>query len=519
MIRRILNARILAPSGQTRIANLTISRGKIRSVRRNFNGKIIEQSDFDARGRLLLPAFIDCHCHLFSLAESFEDVKLSGSKSIHEMLNRIRIYQLKSPKWSETCWIFGRGWDQDNFKEKRLPTRNDLDQVVKDVPAIMTRVCGHIAVMNSKALEFFASRGALRSYNNELVPKDKQGKELGIVKETALDSCWAALPHHSIGELRSLFLRSQAEALYYGLVGAHCILDSVDQLEAITRLDDEGQLELKLGILLPISSLNQIENLKQDQRNKLVKGKRFRVLGFKVFADGSLGARTAALNEDYSDQPGNRGILNYSDEHVVDFAKRVKELHLILATHAIGDMAVEQTLRAYKKAGIKRRDGFRIEHCSIVRPQILNEKCCAILSIQPMFASSDYWLKERIGSSKSRRVGYPFKTLSKLNYLVGGSDAPVESLDPLTGIRAATNNKADRNESLSLADAIQIYTVNAAKLSPLTMPSGSIKNGSACDLVVLDTESVESIATARVENLFIDGRKIDRRRSELGVEK
>ena len=510
MIRRILNACILEPSGKTRIANLAISRGKITSIKIRFSGQIREQSDYNAEGRLVLPAFIDCHCHLFSLAQSFDEVQLLGSKSIHEMQKRIDTYLRDNQIWSKKGWIFGRGWDQDLFAEKRLPTKNDLDQVVKNVPTIMTRVCGHIAVMNSKALEFFTARVSFDPTDTELLPKDEEGNPNGIVKETALDKCWAVLPRPSIRDLASLFLRSQSQALFYGLVCVHCILDEVDQLEAIRRVDEVGRLKLKLGVFLPIGALGQIEKLKVSQTEKFLKGKKFRVLGFKLFADGSLGARTAALNEDYSDQPGNKGILNYSDNQMIDFAKRVKALHLILATHAIGDRAVEQTLNAYKKAGIKTGDHFRIEHCSIVSSHILVNRFPVILSVQPMFATSDYWLKERIGTSKSKRVGYAFKTLGKVNFLVGGSDSPVESLDPLTGIRAALHNRAYRNESLILAKAIELYTKNAAELSPLTRHSGLIKQGKACDLVVLDTKRVEAITTTRVRDLIIDGRRIDR---------
>jgi predicted amidohydrolase YtcJ len=367
--------------------------------------------------------------------------------------------------------------------------------------------------MNSKALEQFAKLGAFESSDKELLPRDERANPLGLVKESALESCWEVIPKLPMEYLQFLFLKAQSEALNFGLVGAHCILDELDQLEAIRTLDKKGQVTLKLGLFLPIKALAFVEQLHKSERKKFLNGAQFRVLGFKLFADGSLGARTAALSDDYSDDQGNRGILNYSDSEIVNIAKRVKVLRLVLATHAIGDRAIEQVLRAYRKAGIEKEHRFRIEHCSIVKPRTFRNYSRAILSIQPMFATSDYWLKNRIGDN-SERVGYPFRTLAKANFLVGGSDAPIESLNPLTGIRAAIYNKADKNESLSLTEAIKIYTLNGAELSSLTASSGSLEEGKTCDLVVLDTDDANFLYNAKVKDLFINGNRIVRKRSK-----
>jgi predicted amidohydrolase YtcJ len=505
------NCRILWKPNGTKIVDIGISKGKIISIRKSRAvPKKGTGAGYDAEGKIVLPSFIDCHCHLFSLAEQDEEIDLRGSKSIEEMQDRIRKYMLVKAPVATQDWVFGRGWDQDLFKEKRFPSKEDLDSVVDSIPLVLTRICGHIAVMNSRALEFFKSKGAFSGTSNELVPLDIGDNFIGIVKENALTNCWRALPKVKIEHLERLFLKAQTQALHFGLSGVHCILNDLDQLDAIRRLALAGKLRLRLTLFLPIDSIGKVERMRSRQRSRFLRGKSFQVAGFKLFADGSLGARTAALNEDYSDDPGNKGILNYAEEQIIDYAKRAKKLDLILATHAIGDKAVEQVARAYKKAGISPKDHFRIEHCSVVRLQKIRDLSGIILSVQPMFAVSDFWLKNRIGGLSSKRVGYCLRTLSKRNLLIGGSDAPVESLNPLTGIRAALHNIADPRESLSLLKAIEMYTKGAAIASKLTRKSGSIGIGRSCDVVVLNVKDPSTIPESQVVDLFIDGKRIDR---------
>ncbi|MDH2901440.1 MAG: amidohydrolase, partial [archaeon] len=508
MIYTIRNCRILSPSGKTRIVDLASSHGKIVSIARSRIDHRKKLNEYNAKGKLVLPAFTDCHCHLFSLAEQASEVQLRDCKSIREMQNRIEEYIRTQSPSQKSGWIYGRGWDQDLFAERRLPSKTDLDAITDVTPIVMTRICGHIAVMNSKALDFFVKKGAFLNLSEELVPRDARGEFSGIVEETALTNCWARIPKPSLEDLQRLFLKGQSEALHYGLSGVHCILDDLDQLDAIRKLDTKGKIKLRVGLFLPIYALQTIEQTKVNQRKNLLIGKKVRVIGFKLFADGSLGARTAALNQDYSDDPGNKGVLNYSDDQIIDYAKRAKRLNLVLASHAIGDRAVEQVAKAYKKAAVTSKDHFRIEHCSIVRPQEISNLSGIVLSVQPMFATSDFWLNKRIGNSKSKRVGYIFRTLARKNVLLGGSDAPVESINPLTGIAAAIDNQANPKESLSIIQAIQIYTKNAAKLSPFTQSSGTIEVGKECNVVVLDVDNLASIAKSRVTDLFIEGKRM-----------
>ncbi|MCL4518171.1 MAG: amidohydrolase [Thaumarchaeota archaeon] len=453
--------------------------------------------DIDAGERIVLPGFIDCHSHLFSLAEEQDEVDLRGCRSIQEMQDRISTFLEQEDK-ERSEWLFGRGWDQDLFTDRRLPTKEDIDEVAPDAPCVMVRICGHIAVANSKALERLEF---LKQRSEDLVPR-VNGVLTGIVKETALDELWRSVPSLKVNDLAPRLEKVLDAALGFGLIGVHCILSSnwKEEIKAIRLLSKKGKLKIALSLFLPIEALSEVKKMSRI-RKRALSGTNFQVLGFKAFADGSLGAKTAALIEPYSDDSGNCGVLYHSQADLVKIASRVQQLGFILATHAIGDRAIEQVLDAYKEAEIRKKDGFRIEHCSVVNKRFRRKLAGVVVSVQPSFATSDYWIKDRLGSS-SERVPYPLRTLSELTLVVGGSDAPVETLNPIKGIFSAMNNPIE-SERLSLKKAVEIYTANAAKLSPLSKNTGKIRVGAEPSFVILDAKSPEEIGNAKVEQVLI----------------
>jgi predicted amidohydrolase YtcJ len=502
---KIRNARVLF--GPDKLIDISVKDGKISRIERAKLGiYATRRADHDVKGKLALPGLIDCHAHLFEVALQEEMVQLKGSKSIAEMMARIVDYlQMRNQRPTLGGWVLGRGWDQDLFEEGRYPSRKDLDQIISKFPALMVRICGHIALLNTTALKIFSKSRQFSQFGNELIPLLPNGTPGGIVKEAALANCWKKVQGPNLKDLQRMFLLSQKRCLENGLTGVHCILseDWKKEFACVRELDSRGELLIKLSIFLPIDSLKIVELMSRKSRKRFCKGRKFAVIGFKLYADGSLGARTAALEKDYTDDRGNRGVLNYSDEVVLDYAKRVKEIGMVLASHAIGDKAISQILKAYRKAGVSANDGFRIEHCSVLTNNLLQDVGIATVSVQPMFSKSDYWINERIGS-KEERFAYPFKSLSRITNLIAGSDAPVETLNPLSGISAATKNR-DASESISLKKSIELYTLNAAKASQLTSDCGEISTGRACDLTILDTTDPDSIENAKVFETIIDG--------------
>lgn len=489
-------------TGGTSLVDLEVKSGKIVSISSSNPKKKLGRLDYDAQSCMVLPGLIDCHAHLFSLAMEEKVVNLRGVKSIKEMQKRIRN---RAHEYGDSLgWVIGRGWEQDAFLEKRMPNAQDLDEVISDAPAIMTRICGHIAVLNTVGIKKVSKE--LETFNDNLVPKETGRRPTGIVRETALEACLEKVPKLSVPDLKRCFLKVQDRCINVGLCAVHCILSEnwESELACLRDLDNDGKIELKLSLFLPISALDWIEKLEETRRKLVLEGNRFLVLGFKLFADGSLGAKTAALGREYSDDPGNRGHLNYTTAKIRKYAFRAKRLGLVIATHAIGDRAIAQVIRAYKGARVFPRDGFRIEHCSVLTKDILKGIGGTTLCIQPMFSESDYWIQKRLGVSGDR-FAYPFKTLSKIAPLIGGSDAPVESIEPLWAISAAMNNR-DKLESLSLKESLELYSSNAAKASPITRNCGKIAVGRDCDLVILNLKNCNKLRSAKVRAVFLEGR-------------
>jgi predicted amidohydrolase YtcJ len=498
---RIINA-LIVQEGRTRLSTIETNLTKIMAVRSQRKQIENSGSDYDAKGSLVLPGLIDCHSHLFE--SGFQDLTLNlrSAKSISEVKERIVEYE-KNPAVHHLHWLIGSGWDQDLFTEKRYPEKKDIDEVVPDKPAILSRICGHIAVLNSKALE---RMDFLRDYDDRFVPKSIDGSPKGIVKETALEECWKNIPQPAVEQLSEILRKAQDKAIKLGLVCIHCILSSGwrNELNAIKLLDHKGQLNLKLLLLIPIASLHEIESMSIAEKKRMFQGENFLVVGFKVFSDGSFGARTAALHSQYRDDSGNVGVLLCDFRKISQYALRAKKLKMILAVHAIGDRAVTEVAKGYREAGIKSSDGFRIEHCSLLDPAQITRLKGITLSIQPPFATSDYWINERLGNE---RKAYLWKTLSRVSKVIGGSDSPVEDMNPLKGICAATLNP-NKSERLSFSAALELYSSNAASVSRFTREVGKISKGCDSNFMILDISDPRKICEANISQIFFKGQKL-----------
>jgi predicted amidohydrolase YtcJ len=500
-LTRIINARIVR-KGKTKLVTIETSPREIIAVRSQKGYLKNSSADYDAAGGLVLPGLIDCHAHMFELGYQELGVNLRSARSIAEMKKRIR-EKVSDPATLEMPWVIGSGWDQDLFAEKRYPDRTDVDDVVSDRPAIMTRICGHIAVLNSKAIQTLEFLGR---FDEDLVPRLADGSLSGIVKESALEECWKRLPSIPIEQISAILEKVQEKVMKLGLVGAHCILSSdwKNELAAVRLLDEKGRLLLSLSLLLPISALAEIESMSRRERTRILRGKNYCILGIKLFADGSLGARTAALSSPYNDDPENSGVLLCTEKEIVEYARRAKSLELILATHAIGDRAVLEVANGYRKAGIWQKDGFRIEHCSVVERETVRMLRGFVLSVQPSFATSDYWIRERLG--KKRRA-YALKSLSKVSRLIGGSDAPVEDVDPLKGICAATSNPL-ASESLSFSKAVELYSSNASAASNWNRRVGKIAKRYEANLFFLNISDPRRICGAEPSRIYLRGKQV-----------
>ncbi len=436
----------------------------------------------EANGGTLLPGLIDSHCHPFEYGWLKRNIDLRGTSNITGL--RLRLSAgIQRARAGE--WVTGMGWDQESFPGKGMPTAADIDDISASNPVSLTRVCGHIALLNSRAIELLG----LSARGGAEYDRDGAGKLTGIVREAALTEVYAAMPRTSdqaAADLQSV----EAEAGRLGLTTLQCIVSPEgyrEELSALALLESEGSLGLRYRVYVPPGSLEYVES--EGLRARLGGG-RVRINGVKIYADGSLGARTAALREPYADDPNNLGMLRQSDSELQEMVEKADAKGLQVIVHAIGDRAVDQAVEALGRvAGATNPLRHRVEHASLV-PRDLRAKLAKHslrVTVQPLFITSDTWAAERLGEERVRDL-YPLRSLLEAGVITsGGSDCPVESLSPVLGMWASmTRGGSIASESLTLDQALALYTANAAS-NGLDGGRG-LTEGGAANLTLLDSD-------------------------------
>ena len=483
------------------------------------NGKISEVGDdadvnrmvgqytkvIDLKGKTVLPGLIDAHAHMMALANPFPWLDLRGVSSIREIQKQLGV---KIQDVGKGKWILGRGWEQDRLRERRYPTRWDLDMVSPDNPVLLSRICGHVGVANSRALEAARINKKTASAIDDLIQKDTQtGEPTGILLEGALDVVWKS-PKPSEEDMLHACRSALDEAAKVGLTSVHWFAYEPNEIRALRTLNKRREITVRVYLAGHV-----------DYFDKLL-GKRFEdefltLRCIKILADGSLGARTAALEKPYADDPSTKGILNYTLPELKTLIRKVDEAGFQVAVHIIGDLAAEETLKAFeetlsKDVIVKHR--HRVEHASVLNPDLIERIGRLRLSVcvQPHFVVSDSWIGDRLGSKRARWT-YPFKSLMKSGILLAGSsDSPAEPLNPLLGIWAAAARQAFPQERLSVEEALELYTIGAAYMSFEEDVKGSIEIGKFADLTVLSNNPMETqpgkIKDIKVEMTIVGGR-------------
>jgi len=438
----------------------------------------------EANGGSLFPGFIDTHCHPFEYGWLKRNVNLKGTTNMTAV--RLRLGSAIS-RARPGDWVTGMGWDQETFADRKMPGRADIDDVSPANPVALTRVCGHIALLNSRAIELLG----LTSKTGVEYERDDDGKITGIVKERAVTEVFAVLPRtaeRSAADLQSV----EAEASRFGLTALHCILSPEgyrEELEALALLEGAGSLSLNYRIYIPPEAIGFVESA--GYRKRFSAG-RVRINGVKVYADGSLGARTAALWEPYSDDKANLGILRHTDEELAALVEKADAKGYQVIIHAIGDRGAEQAIESLSAvAGSRNPRRHRVEHASLL-PRDLRARMSRHgirATVQPLFITSDTWAVDRIGEERARDL-YPVKSMLGEGMLVsGGSDSPIESLSPILAMWASmTRAGANPEESLSFDQALSLYTMNAAQ-NGFDDEEGAVREGGPAELTLLDSDT------------------------------
>ncbi len=457
----------------------------------------------DLHGRAVYPGFVDTHIHLITHGLRLGQLNAEGLGSIKELRQRVT-QAAKAKKPGE--WIEGRGWDQEHFAERRYPTRHDLDGASPDNPVALKRICGHVLVANSLALDIAEINKETEAPEGGQIDRDlSTGEPTGILRENAMDLVLDRIPAPSIGHIMESTKVAMKMAAEKGLTGVHCIVDSARELHALQSLHSKGELTLRFYVLIPIKMADGLQDLGIETG---FGDEVLRVGAVKIEEDGSLGARTASLRQPYEDDPENSGILTIPPE---ELKRIVQELHgskLQVAIHTIGDRAAEVSMQSISKAQGDEAPGLlrhRLEHASILDETLIGsmKKLGVLAAVQPRFITSDWWAENRVGKLRSNWI-YPFRTMTESGVtLSGGSDCPVEPLDPVLGISSAvTRGGSQPHECLSVVQAIQLYTTNAAYAEFAEEEKGIIKEGKLADLVVLESD-LTSVAPEGIKDVAV----------------
>lgn len=489
-----------------------------------------ETEKIDLEGRTVLPAFTESHMHVLSLGMFLQDVSLQTADGVGDVIARGRAY-LEKRKPAPGAWIRGRGWNQDHFKdEHRFLNRYDLDQISTEHPIAFTRTCGHVIVVNSKALELIGMSERARPVEGGQIDVDADGRPLGIFREMARKLVLDAIPEQTKEELRALIQLASDEALAHGITTIHTddfkdvpnnFQKVIDTYEEMVR---DGSLRIRIYEQCNLPSVEKIQKFLDAGYRTGWGDEHFRLGPLKLLADGSLGSRTAYLRAPYADKGDTRGIHLFTQEELDQMITLAHRSGMQVAIHAIGDGALDMVLHGIETAKQTfPRTGERhgVIHCQITTPEQLDrmKKLDLIAYIQPIFLNYDISIVEdRVGKERAS-TSYNWKEfLEKGIPIAGGSDCPVESLNVMENIYTAVCRKNLKgqpeggwrpDQCISVEDAVRSFTTGGAYASFEEDRKGSIAPGKVADFAVLSQDifhiDPERIKQVRVERTYLDG--------------
>ncbi len=462
-------------------------------------------------GKTVIPGLIDTHIHVSDFGRLLMWIDLSDADSIREMQNRLKERVEKSPAGK---WLLGRGWNQICFAEKRLPTRFDLDEVSPDHPVVFYHQSGQMAVANSKALE---SAGVTRFSpvsEGGAVDRDAETGELtGVLRDAATNLIWNVIPQPREDELVETAGLACEKIVEAGVTSVHWIALSPIELTVISKLHKQNKLPMRVYTIVPVELLDKLIYSQAKNGSSLI------VRGAVVSADGYLASKTAALFQPYKGGSEN-GKLLCTEEELITTATKILKMGLQLIVHAMGDRAVDVAITAIErvsKVTPRKNLRSRIEQAALLNQQLINRinKLGLIVSVQPLVVASEFsvWsAAENLGAERARWL-YPLKTLLEKGVrVIGGSDCPMEPLNPLRGIQAAVTRTAFPEEQVTIDEALRIYTIDAAYATGEENVKGSVEAGKLADLTVLSNDphnvSPKEIKNIRVEMTLVGGKLI-----------
>jgi predicted amidohydrolase YtcJ len=499
-------------------------------------GKVVETGDskalhrkysdagvIDGRGKTLLPGLIDSHGHVIDLGFEGVRINLTGTASLKEAQDRIKAYAAANP---DRLWLLGDGWNQVQWNLGRFPTARELDLAVADRPAVLGRIDGHAKWLNTKALAAAGIDGATVDPVGGRIERDEAGNPTGVLVDKAMDLIDGFIPPPSVVERRAALKAALAHMNSVGLTAVGDAGDTAKVIALYKEMADQGLLTVRVYAMIEdtgpdFETLSKSGPLIGYGRDRLT------VRSVKLYADGALGSRGAALLAPYSDKPDQRGLLFMTDDAMEHKIETALKAGYQVNIHAIGDAANHQVLDAFEAAyqavgGRQLRN--RIEHAQVVAltdiPRF--KQLDLIASMQPTHATSDKNMAEsRIGKERLKGA-YAWHTfLAQGTRIAAGSDFPVESDNPFFGLHAAVTRTDHGNEpkggwhieqAMTLKEAFRAFTLDAAYAQHQEKSIGSLETGKWADFIVVDRDPFK-IAPAdlwkiKVEQTWVAGERV-----------
>jgi len=472
----------------------------------------------DLKGKTVLPGFFDAHAHYWKIGDLLTfNLDLRDARSIDDIQELLRDFSKKNPHLK---WIRARGFNESLMKENRLPTKEDIDQVVSDKPVFLQRTCAHIATLNTKALEVCEiDKNTKPPFGGEIQRGDN-GLPNGVLSETALGLAIKHFPQITDKDYEKMILAAGKEFLKNGVTSVSDPAVMPDLMEVYKKMDREGTLPVRIHafpIVIPDGGSKALPIPDLYQSDKLV------INTVKFFADGGLSGQTAAISRKYTNS-NSKGVLRLEKGSFLKLALEAQKKGFQIATHAIGDVAIDLVLEVYEELykADPNAPKHRIEHLGLATDEQMDriKEMGLHIVTQPIFLDE---LGKNFRMSLDEQYlkhCYRFKTMLDKGINVSFStDAPVvKNLNPLLGIKTAYTRKDKSGFSIAPEESVQVnesvycYTMGSAIASRVDDVVGSLKVGKAADFIILNQSPFdvdpEILTDIKIESVWLDGKKV-----------
>ena len=483
----------------------------------------------DLGGHFVMPGFNDAHLHLADGGFTKLSVDMTGVKSLEEFRTRL---QKKVDEAKAGDWITGAGWDETLWPVKVTPSRWDLDEVANGHPVFLTRIDGHIAVANTRALQLGSVTLATRDPQGGHIDRNENGEPTGILRETAQSAVLQVIPKPTHAQRRQGIELALADLAEHGVTSAQDYSPAWENFQIYEQLEKEGKLTARIYEWLSFD--DSLEDLKRKRDSHPQSDLMLHTGMLKGFMDGSLGSHTAAMLEPYADDAKNSGLPRYDAPKLSDMTKERVLAGFQIGFHAIGDKGVQMALDAFaeaekaaREAHVKAADGgddfrLRIEHAQVLGPEQFTQfkQLKVIASMQPSHVLSDMrWAQDRLGPKRAATSYAWLAFLNKGVALAFGTDYPVEPVSPFRGLYAAVTRKSENGKQeyvpeqrITIDQAITAYTSGSAFAEFEEKEKGKLTPGMLADFIVLDRDvtavSPEKLLGTKVLKTVVGGKTV-----------